>query len=64
MLDVVLTMTSITMVLLALMISVNAFTEKIIVSVMGMRLCYVLKLLCVGVWWMGREWRCDVWVIE
>ena len=28
MLDVVLTMTSITMVLLALMISVNAFTEK------------------------------------
>jgi predicted small integral membrane protein len=49
MLDVVLTMTSITMALLALMIPVNAFTEKKIVSVIGMRLCYVLKLLCWGV---------------
>ena len=49
MLDVVLTMMSITMALLALMIPVNAFYEKIIVSVMGMRLCYVLKLLCWGV---------------
>ena len=49
MLDEVLTMMSITMALLALMIPVNAFTEKIIVSVIGMRLCYVLKLLCWGV---------------
>ena len=49
MLDVVLTMMSITIALLALMIPVNAFTEKIIVSVMAMRLCYVLKLLCWGV---------------
>ena len=48
MLDVVLTM-SIPMALLALMIPVNAFTEKIIASVIGMRLCYVLKLLCWGV---------------
>ena len=49
MLDVVLTMMSITIALLALMIPVNAFYEKIIVSVIGMRLCYVLKLLCWGV---------------
>ena len=49
MLDVVLTMMSITMALLALMIPVNAFTEKIIVSVIGMRFCYLLKLLCWGV---------------
>ena len=49
MLDVVLTMMSITMALLALVIPVNAFTEKIIVSVIGMRLCHVLKLLCWGV---------------
>ena len=49
MLDVVLTMMSITMALLALMIPVNAFTEKIIVSVTGMMLCYVSKLLCWGV---------------
>ena len=34
------------------------------IIVMGMRLCYVLKLLCVGELWMGREWRCDVWVSE
>ncbi len=49
MLDVVLSMMSITMAVLALMIPVNAFTEKKIVSVMGMRLCYVMKLLCWGV---------------
>ena len=49
MLDVVLTMMSITMALLALMIPMNAFYEKIIVSVIGMRLCHVLKLLCWGV---------------
>ena len=49
MLDVVLTMMSITMALLALMIPMNAFYEKIIVSVIGMRLCYVLQLLCWGV---------------
>ncbi len=45
MLDVVLTMMSITMTLLELMTSLNAFTEELIVGVMGMRLCYVLKLL-------------------
>ena len=49
MLDVVLTMMSTTMALLALVIPVNAFYEKIIVSVIGMRLCHVLKLLCWGV---------------
>ena len=49
MLDVVLTMMSITMTLLELMISLNAFTEDLIVGVTSMRLCYVLKLLCWGV---------------
>ena len=42
-------MTSITMTLLALMKSVNAFTVELIVIVMGMSLCDVLKLLCWGV---------------
>ncbi len=49
MLDVVLTMMSITMTLLELMISLNAFTEDLIVGVTSMRLCYVSKLLCWGV---------------
>ncbi len=52
MLDLVLTMTSITMTLLALMKSVNAFTVELIVIVMGMSLCDVLKLL---------YWGCGGW---
>ncbi len=49
MLDVVLTMMSIMITLLGLTISLNAFTEDLIVGVTSMRLCHVLKLLCWGV---------------